>query len=137
MHCTGYICQLRYSRDKHFFRYLSTINSEPVLIINNYNVLFTSTDIRYFGLYAVGEFLAVNCNSGTATLLQWLDNSGNIVASSNGSSVSLQITPVTDFHNGQVYRCRRYNIDVLLDELILPIISFCEYDQYTNMKRYA
>ena len=43
----------------------------------------TSTETRFFGLYAVGETLGINCNDipGTATLLQWLDDSGNIVAS--------------------------------------------------------
>ena len=88
-------------------------------------------------MYAVGEVLEVICTGLSVIALQWLDNSGNIVASSNDGSVSLQITPVTDVHNGQVYRCRQLIVNVLLDELLLPIISFCEYDQYANMKWYV
>ena len=91
---------------------------------------FTQIGIRYFGLYAVGESTSVNCNdlAGNATLLQWLDDAGNVVASSIGGSVTLQINPITDTQSGQVYRCRLYNVDVLRNELTFQIIAFGEYN---------
>ena len=50
----------------------------------------------------------LNCNdlSGTASLLQWLDHTGQVVISSTTSPLILTISQVLDSHHGVTYTCR-------------------------------
>ena len=60
-----------------------------------------------FGLYSVGESLRLYCTDifGSANLVQWLDSTGTVLASSS-SAVTLNINLITDRHNGLEYTCR-------------------------------
>ena len=54
-----------------------------------------------------GDSLSINCTTDLAvTRIEFLDSSGNVLACSNGTHVSLQIFEITETHNNQEYTCR-------------------------------
>ena len=83
-------------------------------------------------MYSAGEGVNINCvdSSGTADLMQWLNSTGTVLASSLSTSVTLTINSITDQHHGLNYVCRIHSPGVIRD-LNHEIIVLSEYSDNT------